>query len=372
MNRVIAEADICITLSIYNRYVTELCRLKSTFVDALLPPSNDEPPVIPSFSSPLGSPRSDSVPSLHSYMTNGLHRSKSPSYSSTNSPPSLAGTNNEDYENLPIAARFASPTMMNPSMLGSARDFSGGSMASRQRGGSMDTTNTAISEQTQSDRAAALEAAEANDETIRVKPNGKYSALSNGRPSDQDPQSLAPGKQNSKSHHSLPPPPKGLGNGLSNMIHHSFSNKHSRFSLRPAGRDDEGEEPRSTATESSSRPNKLQKHRQRMPSASSALDSMDESVPPEIPADLKIILETLSQGVLDGHLNLATQLRKRYDDQYPLVRSLTDIFIANVSISGNLTCYSNRAEALNLSLVSLPSSISTTHMFFIWKRHCSR
>ena len=75
-------------------------------------------------------------------------------------------------------------------MLGSARDFSGGSMALRQRGGSMDTTNTAISEQTQSDRAGGLEAAEANDETIRVKPNGKYSALSNGRPPDQDPQSL--------------------------------------------------------------------------------------------------------------------------------------------------------------------------------------
>ena len=210
----------------------------------------------------------------------------------------------------------------------------------------MDTTNTAMSEQTQSDRAAGLEAAEANDETIRVKPNGKYSALSNGRPSDQDPQSLGSGKQNSRSHHSLPPPPKGFGNGLSNRIHHSFSNKHSRFSLRPAGRDDEGEEPRPTATESSSRPNKLQKHKQRMPSASSALDSMDEPVQLEIPADLKIILETLSQGVLDGHLNLATQLRKRYDDQYPLVRSLTDIFIANVSLIWNLFCRSNPAEPL--------------------------
>ena len=210
----------------------------------------------------------------------------------------------------------------------------------------MDTTNTAMSEQTQSDRAGGQEVAEANDETIRVKPNGKYSALSNGRPSDQDPQSLGSGKQNSRSHHSLPPPPKGFGNGLSNMIHHSFSNKHSRFSLRPAGRDDEGEEPRSTATEPSSKPNKLHKHKQRMPSASSAMDPMDEPVQPEIPADLKIILETLSQGVLDGHLNLATQLRKRYDDQYPLVRSLTDIFIANVSIIWNLFCRSNPAEPL--------------------------
>jgi hypothetical protein len=58
---------------------------------------------------------------------------------------------------------------------------------------------------------------------------------------------------------------------------------------------------------------------------------IDHEHPPELPEDLKIILDVLGHGVLDGHLNLADQLRKRYDDQYPLVRSLTDIFIANVS-----------------------------------------
>lgn len=310
----------------FRSYVTELCRLKTTFIDSLLPPSTDEPPVIPSFSSPMGSPRSDSVPSLHSYMTNNnnLHRSKSPSYSSTNSPPSI----DEERENLPIAARFASPTMMHHANLGSGRDFSGSvSSRQRERGGSMDTTNTAISDQTRSD-ATGLERSELNDETIRIKPNGKYSVLVNGRPSDQEP---AGSTKNGRSHHSLPPPPRGKTNGLSNMLNQSFSAKHSRFSLRPAVKSEESES-RPTTADSSTKHNKLHKNRQRIPSGSSGMDnSKDHEHLPELPEDLRVILDVLGHGVLDGHLNLADQLRKRYDDQYPLVRSLTDIFIANVS-----------------------------------------
>lgn len=191
----------------------------------------------------------------------------------------------------------------------------------------MDTTNTAISDQTRSD-ATGLERSELNDETIRIKPNGKYSVLVNGRPSDQE---NVGSTKNGRSHHSLPPPPRGKTNGLSNMLNQSFSAKHSRFSLRPAAKPEESES-RPTTADSSTKHNKLHKNRQRMPSGSSGMDnSKDHEHPPELPEDLKVILDVLGHGVLDGHLNLADQLRKRYDDQYPLVRSLTDIFIANVS-----------------------------------------
>ena len=184
----------------------------------------------------------------------------------------------------------------------------------------MDTTNTAMSDHTRSD-STGLEQSEMNDETIRIKPKGKYSALSNGRPSDQE-------TANGRSHHSLPPPPRGKSYGLSNMLNQPFSSKHSRFSLRPAGDVDSS---RPSTADSSAKPNKLHKHRQRMPSASSGMDAGHYDEPLELPEDLAIVLDVLGKGVLDGHLNLANQLRKRYDDQYPLVRSLTDIFIANVS-----------------------------------------
>jgi hypothetical protein len=42
-------------------------------------------------------------------------------------------------------------------------------------------------------------------------------------------------------------------------------------------------------------------------------------------------LEVIEGGILNGHMTLADGLRKRYEEQYPLVRSLADVFVANVS-----------------------------------------
>lgn len=49
-----------------------------------------------------------------------------------------------------------------------------------------------------------------------------------------------------------------------------------------------------------------------------------------LPTDLRICLEVLEES-LKGHMTLFEGLRKRYDEQYPLVRSLADVFVANVS-----------------------------------------
>ena len=53
--------------------------------------------------------------------------------------------------------------------------------------------------------------------------------------------------------------------------------------------------------------------------------------PHQLPDDLRRCLESI-EGILADHLKLVKTLRKRYDEQYPLVRSLTDIFLANVRI----------------------------------------
>jgi hypothetical protein len=53
-----------------------------------------------------------------------------------------------------------------------------------------------------------------------------------------------------------------------------------------------------------------------------------------LPEDLAIVLQVIGDALLKGHVALSDALRKRYDEQYPLVRSLADIFIEHVSVSG--------------------------------------
>lgn len=52
-----------------------------------------------------------------------------------------------------------------------------------------------------------------------------------------------------------------------------------------------------------------------------------------LPEDLRKCLEVLEGGILNGHVTLSDGLRKRYEEQYPLVRSLADVFVSNVSLS---------------------------------------
>lgn len=50
-----------------------------------------------------------------------------------------------------------------------------------------------------------------------------------------------------------------------------------------------------------------------------------------LPEDLRKCLEVIEDGILEGHRRLSESLRKRYDDQFPLVRSLADVFVSHVS-----------------------------------------
>ncbi|MBW4947670.1 hypothetical protein KZW06_29360, partial [Klebsiella pneumoniae] len=65
---------------------------------------------------------------------------------------------------------------------------------------------------------------------------------------------------------------------------------------------------------------------------SNATEVVNGAVPSrELPEDLRKCLEVIEGGILDGHMKLSESLRKRYEEQYPLVRSLADVFVSNVS-----------------------------------------
>jgi hypothetical protein len=54
--------------------------------------------------------------------------------------------------------------------------------------------------------------------------------------------------------------------------------------------------------------------------------------PHQMPEDLWLCLEGI-EGILTDHLKLGEALRKRYNEQYPTVRSLVDILLGNVRLS---------------------------------------
>lgn len=56
------------------------------------------------------------------------------------------------------------------------------------------------------------------------------------------------------------------------------------------------------------------------------------SGPVTLPDDLEQVLTVIASGVLEGHLKLITALRKRYDEQFPLVRNLADVFTTHVRV----------------------------------------
>ena len=148
-----------------------------------------------------------------------------------------------------------------------------------------------------------------------------YHILTNGRPSEapsRQPSSTslnagakgAPGR----SHWSLPPPRR---DSSANGATKSFSALKNRVSYQPGAA-------------AGSRLSKIPDGR--AVSASSAPTPFSRGKEIALPADLAKILSVLAGGILQGHVKLATALRKRYENQYPLVRSLADVFTSHVSV----------------------------------------
>ena len=181
-----------------------------------------------------------------------------------------------DDSHLPIAAKNASTTSRHTGLSGATRSVSGS------------TTATSPTE-SKSPTDARLNA---------------YNILTNGRPSHKVSQASM---NQGRSHHSLPPPPR---NGQNQAQASSFSASYARMSHQSG---------------------KQAKDRR------SSTQSITKSI--TLPEELEAVLKVLAGGILEGHIKLAAALKKRYDNQYPLVRSLADVFTAHVG-----PCRNSRAD----------------------------
>lgn len=132
----------------------------------------------------------------------------------------------------------------------------------------------------------------------------------------------------SRSHQSLPPAARGNPNAST----HSLGRQPSFTDRERARNNSIGQ---SSLTDQKSTPTQgsrvLRKFKKSQTTADVLLNGA--IAPHQLPEDLRVCLEIVESGVLDGHIRLSEGLRKRYDEQYPLVRSLADVFVSNVSLS---------------------------------------
>ncbi|KZT60401.1 Dbl homology domain-containing protein [Calocera cornea HHB12733] len=306
------------------RYVQELLKMKETFIDPLLhpfaPPSSQ---VVPS--SPLAT--SSGFPSLPEEPED-LYRAPSHAASSIHHPHAGSASPRESLDHLPIAARFLSSPTASPLMeleegVQSSEDGEPADFSDFRR-----ATSTQPQHQPQQGRS----------------PYGQRTASGASKP----PASANVGKPAAaaaavpfptRSHQSLPPPPRGTNAALSTISLGRNGNGRSETAqdVHPVPSTPSPQQPR-TSTPASRIVRKLQKR-----SHSDADHPHNNGTPgisPQaLPEDLRECLQVLERGILGGHVALSEMLRKRYEEQYPLVRSLADVFIQHSHILREYATY---------------------------------
>ncbi|WWC60421.1 uncharacterized protein I303_102993 [Kwoniella dejecticola CBS 10117] len=162
-----------------------------------------------------------------------------------------------------------------------------------------------------------------------------YNILTNGRPAHKA--SFSSLNDKKRSHTSLPPPVSiRQGSGSSQSLHPESGT--GRMSYHPGF----------------TIQNKLQKASSRVSSGGS-IDSTISSKHVKLSGDLEKVLTVLSGGILEGHIKLSAALKRRYENQYPLVRSLADVFTAHAYI---LREYSTYVLHLEKALSQVDNSLS--------------
>ncbi|KAF9532254.1 hypothetical protein CPB83DRAFT_667377 [Crepidotus variabilis] len=271
------------------RYVQELVKMKDTFIDPLLHPYSN-----------VASASTTNVD--YDY-----YRTDSPFESADDLPP--------------IAARFMSPTpSMNPPL------------------------STTTSPRPREAPNIDSEFAETDDEDDYPKDVSKKASGSSRDNHNRSPYrstvTRTGGRSGgtsvpfpSRSHASLPPP-------VRNQLSASTHSLGRQSTVEPQEREKEKERDRSRKySQGRESPNKgmLRKFKKSQTSAGNILGNA--IAPHQLPEDLRICLEVIDGGVFEGHKRLSEALKKRYDDQYPLVRSLADVFVSNSDIFKGYATY---------------------------------
>lgn len=256
------------------RYVSELTRMKETFIDPLLHP----------FSSTSTSPQ-PSTP--HPGTSLGDFRD----YDEY-----LRARPSEFLENLPIASRFLS----SPVAGGSATP----APHSTKR---EETPHPEISDDDYDDDLAKGFSSKQN--ARHNHPRSPYNTTANR--SGRNGEVPFP----SNSHQSLPPPPR-----VTNPADSTPSLGRQSFIADGA-----------LSTKGTIQTQGTRVLRKPAKNSTSEPVAIPGAIPPhQLPEDLRICLEVIENDLLEGHVRLSEALKKRYEEQYPLVRSLADVFVSSV------------------------------------------
>jgi hypothetical protein len=270
----------------------------------LIPPeAKDQPHVLPDPLQPTWSRQSDSSSSLASPTF------VKPRYPSSRSV-SRATTVADDVDHLPIAAQFSTIPLVT-----TVQDLEAAKNAQKQHpSNGHDSPPRKQGAAHEDDRDA--------DATIRIKRTYHY--LSKGQPPRTE-----GGEVNDPRHarRSLPPPRRpSMGFGSAQFDAPYGQNNTRLPSSKPSRISLNGPVPATSPTRHSRISSTIRK---RISSVTSSSDTEQSNV--VVPEDLRTVLQVIGNSILKGHLALSDALRKRYDEQYPLVRSLADIFIEHVS-----------------------------------------
>lgn len=256
------------------RYVTELARMKETFIDPLLHP----------YSSTSASPH-PSTPhpgtSLGDFKDYDEYLRTRPS---------------ESLERLPIASRFLSSPV-------AGRSTTPAPQSTKRE----ETPHPEISDDEVDDDLAKGFSSKQNSKLNH--PRSPYNTTANR--SGRNGEVPFP----SHSHQSLPPPPR-----VTNPTDSTQSL--GRQSLIADG----GVSTKGTIQTQGTRV-------LRKPTKNSTAEhvAIPGAIPPhQLPDDLRVCLEVIENDLLEGHVRLSEALKKRYEEQYPLVRSLADVFVSSV------------------------------------------
>ena len=258
------------------RYVAELAKMKETFIDPLLHPFSATP------TSPLSTTPHPGT-SLGDFKDYDEYLRTRPS---------------ESLERLPIASRFLASPVAGKSATPAPAP------AKRE-----ETPHPEISDDDIDDDMARGYASKQNAK--HNHPRSPYNTTANR--SGRNGEVPFP-----SSHHSLPPPPRGTNPADSA---HSLG--------RQSFIADSGVSTKGTIQTQGTRVlRKTLKGSTLEPVAALG------AIPPRhLPEDLRVCLEVIENDLLEGHVRLSEALKKRYEEQYPLVRSLADVFVSSVCSS---------------------------------------
>ncbi|PFH50657.1 hypothetical protein AMATHDRAFT_47686 [Amanita thiersii Skay4041] len=298
-------------ISSEERYLHELIKMKETFIDPLLHP----------YSTNIRSATASPVPNVEY----DFYRSDSPVESLECLPP--------------IAARFMSP-------LPTSTSGASTKTASRQKEAPLIEAESIESEEEVEDQVGR--GYPGRDASKHNHPQSPYRLTI--RPLNK-PVNAGAVPFPSKSHPSLPP------TGKQNQLSSSTTSLGRQSTVVEKDKDRDRKYSQGPA-EVPQKPGVLRKLKKSQTTPDSVLGS---ALPPHhLPEDFRICLEVIDGGVFDGHKKLSEALKKRYDDQFPLVRSLADVFVIHHLQSDIFRGYATYVLHLERALEQVDAALSNT------------